>query len=80
MALGPQPQKTAARLKQAEKIIDAAIRKSNNSARVTIACELLPIEAGEWHVLAAKYKSAGWRSALWTSDQRDGDFIDLVGF
>lgn len=76
MALGPQKQKRESALRKAEAIIDKAI-KASGGERATIDASLLPITMKEWPTLKRKYKQAGWKGAVWVTDQRDGDYIDL---
>jgi hypothetical protein len=77
MALGPHVlDDKVRRLRQAEQMIDAAIR-SHGGGTMRLACELLPIDQGDWQELALEYKKAGWQSALWVSGPPGGDYIEL---
>lgn len=79
MALGPgtNTAKRAEKASAAEKRIDEAIRNTTRE-RVTVATSLLGIDRSIWdEFLRPKYKRAGWRTAEWVADQREGDFIDL---
>lgn len=79
MATGPQTQNTNARLRQAEAIIDKHIKSSERSEQITIDVGLLPVSFNhrDWETLKPKYLSAGWKTAEWVSDQRDGDYLDF---
>lgn len=78
MAIGPQHQNMDALLAQAEVIIDKHL-SGHCGDRVTIATSLLPnrFSSSYWPSLRRRYISAGWKSAEWVSDQRDGDYLDF---
>ena len=78
MALGPQIQKKSRIILDAEKVIDANIKLSDGG-RVIISLSLLPrgFTHEHWLELMPKYHAAGWKTAKWVSDQKDGDYLDF---
>lgn len=79
MALGPNEitENRKPIIDAAEKSIDMIIEKSN-STPIFIDPKILKITMSEWNsVLAPKYRTAGWMTAEWTNDQREGSLITL---
>lgn len=83
MALGPTPLNLDEVFNKIEKIIDEAIEKRNNgyyySKSVLISTSLIPKYRLVQDKIERAYKNAGWKEVKFLSDQRDGDFLQLIG-
>lgn len=78
MALGPQKTGRADLIKHAERVIDDIIKGSREGC-LTIDVSLLPngFTISDWLPLRKKYLQAGWKSAKFVLDNRDGNYIEL---
>jgi hypothetical protein len=65
-------------IRETEKRIDRAIEVNLTDAEIFISLSELPgLTVEMWAELGLKYKDAGWRTARWMCDPREGDYIHL---